>query len=273
MTGSTTAGPLTSRNPGLRFGPDEAPWQRRLPEFASAVEAVSLIMPHAEPYVVDAAERVLDDLPPDLRGQTRGYIRQERSHHAQHRRFNDAVIGVPGDRVGRWLAGLDRAMAATFRFLSRRSARFGIAFAAGFETIAFAGARWVEPRIGRLFGAADDDGARLFLWHLAEEVEHKGVAHDAWIAADGRRSRYLLAMWTAALLLAVFSFAGTMLLLVRRRRWWSPLAHARLAWWSLTFVFEAVTLMMVSALPGHHPDQLADPGYLKAWLWDLDADR
>ena len=227
-------------------------------------------MPHAEPYVVDSAERVLDQLPESVQDQTRRYIRQERSHHAQHRRFNDTVIGGTTGASRLRLALLDRAMAATFGLLGRRSARFGVAFAAGFETIAYAGARWTEPRIGRLFGRAEDDAARLFLWHLAEEVEHKGVAHDAWAEADGSRLRYIVAMSTAAVLLAVFALAGTMALLIDRGRWWSPMAHARLAWWSVTFIFDAVTLMVLSALPGHHPDQLTDPIYLTTWLRDLD---
>jgi predicted metal-dependent hydrolase len=78
-------------------------------------------MPHAEPYVVNSAERVLPDLPADLRPATEAYIRQERQHHVQHRRFNDAVIG---ERPG--LALLDRTMANVFAFLGRRSARFGV---------------------------------------------------------------------------------------------------------------------------------------------------
>jgi predicted metal-dependent hydrolase len=157
-------------------------------------------------------------------------------------------------------------MAKVFAFLGRRSARFGVAFAAGFETIAYAGARWIEPRIGSLFRGADDEPTRLFLWHLAEEVEHKGVAFDIWTAVDGRRHRYITAMIVAAIVLAAFSFAGTLCLLWGRRRLFSPVAHSRLLLWSVTFVFEAVTAMILSCLPGHHPDDFTDPTYLTDWL-------
>lgn len=253
---------LRPRNPQLRFAPAAGgEWHRRLPEFASAVEAVSLLMPHAEPYVVDSAARVLADLPSDLRPATEAYIRQERQHHVQHRRFNEVIIG---DRPG--LGLLDRLMARTFGFLGNRSANFGVAFAAGFETIAYAGARWTEPRIGSLFNGADEAPTRLFLWHLAEEVEHKGVAFDVWRAVDGRRWRYILAMMVAAVTLATFSFAGTLSLLWGRRRLFSPIAHGRLLLWSVSFVFEAVTAMVLSCLPGHHPDDFTDPTYLTAWL-------
>lgn len=218
-------------------------------------------MPHAEPYVVRSTERVLDRLPDGLRPSTEAYIRQERQHHVQHRRFNDRVIGErPELRV------LDRTMAAAFGYLGRRSDSFGVAFAAGFETIAFAGARWTEPRIGRLFDGADEEPTRLFLWHLAEEAEHKGVAHDAWAAVDGNRLRYAWAMTVAAVLLLVFGLAGTLCLLGRRRRLFSPAACGRLLVWSITFVFEALTAMVVSCLPGHHPNNFTDPAYLLAWL-------
>lgn len=250
------------RNPKLRFDPPVAgEWHQKLPEFACAVEAVSLLMPHAEPYVVNSAERVLDDVPDLLRSETEAYIRQERQHHLQHRRFNDSIIG---DHRG--LTALDRAMGSTFRFLGNRSAGFGVAFSAGFETIAYAGARWTEPRIGSLFRGAGEEPTRLFLWHLAEEVEHKGVAHDVWAATDGNKPRYAMAMMVAAALLAIFTFVGTICLLAGRRKLFSPLAHGRLLLWSITFVFEAITAMVLSCLPGHHPDDFTDPTYLLDWL-------
>lgn len=258
---SAASAGVSSRNLKLRFDDVDSDWHPRRPEFASAVEAVSLLMPHAEPYVVDSTERVVDELPIDLQPEARAYIRQERQHHAQHRRFNDRVIGER-----RELQLLDRIMARTFGFLGRRSAKFGVAFAAGFETIAFAGARWTEPRIGRLFDGAAEEPTRLFLWHLAEEVEHKGVAHDAWSAADGKRLRYAWAMTVAAVLLAVFSLVGTWCLLWRRRKLFSPAAQARLLLWSLTFMFEALVAMVLSCLPGHHPDDFTDPTYLTTWL-------
>jgi hypothetical protein len=31
-------------------------------------------------------------------------------------------------------------------------------------------------------------------------------------------------------------------------------------------VFEAVTAMILSCLPGHHPDDFTDPTYLTDWL-------
>ncbi len=51
-----------------------------------------------------------------------------------------------------------------------------------------------------------------------------------------------------------------------------PVAHLRLIAWSLSFVFCALPVMAVSALPGHHPRDLVDPAGLEHWLDHLDPE-
>jgi predicted metal-dependent hydrolase len=238
-------------------------WTPQVPELAIAANAVSLLMPHAEPYVVASARAALDQgmvEDPDLAADVRAYIAQEAQHHGQHRRFN-RVLEARYPSIGR----LDRAFARLFGFLGRRSTRFGLAFAAGFETTAFVAARWVD-RHQRLLRGGDPTATTMFLWHLAEEVEHKRVAFDLYRASGGGRWRYAWATTVAALVLALGSYAGTLAMLARERRLLSPVAHLRLARWSMSFVFSALPVMVVSALPGHHPGDLADPPGLEHWL-------
>ncbi|MGI9610099.1 MAG: metal-dependent hydrolase, partial [Acidimicrobiia bacterium] len=154
---------IRNRNPKISF-PEDYPlrWHSTIPEFACACNAVSLLMPHVEPFVVRSVERVADRLDDDVRTAALAYARQERQHHAQHRRFNDRVYAAhPG------LKWIDRLMGRVFRFLDNRSDQFGVAFSAGAETIAYAGARWTDERIGQLFDDAEPTARRLFLWHLA----------------------------------------------------------------------------------------------------------
>lgn len=254
----------------VRFGwPDDLPvvWTPATPELAIAADAVSMLMPHAEPYVVATAraaiaEGLIDD--PAQVAATEAYVRQEAQHHAQHRRFNDLLVAqVPG------LARTDRWFAAAFGWLRRRSTRFGLAFAAAFETIAFVSARWVDKHLALLRGA-EPSVATMFLWHLAEEVEHKRVAFDTYQAAGGGRLRYVGAMVTAAVVLAVGTFVATMVLLRQQGRLFNPLAHLRLAGWSISFIITALPVMVVSALPGHHPEDLVDPAGFDHWLEHLD---
>lgn len=253
---------IRTRNPKLSFTEDyPLQWHKSIPEFACACNAVSLLMPHVEPFVVRSVERVADRLDDEVRPAALAYARQERQHHAQHQRFNDRVFAEhPG------LQWLNRLMERSFRVLDRRSDEFSVAFAAGFETIAYAGARWTDERIGSLFDDAEPTARRLFLWHLAEEVEHKGVAHDVWQSFSGSRMKYILATMTSVLVLAMFAVVGTLSLLWVERRLFSPRAHWNLFVWSLTYMFEFMPLAVVSALPGHHPNDLADPVYLTTWL-------
>ena len=242
-------------------------WSRRLPELACAANAVSLLMPHLEPYVVKSVRAVLPDLDPPLRSSAEAYLRQETSHHVQHHRFNRILIGRYA-----FLARIDRLMRRVFAWLWRtRSSAFHIAFAAAFETVAFTAARWVDVRIDRLFGDTDDVPASLFLWHLAEEAEHKRVAFDVRRATGGSRRTYVAAMVVSVFVLATFVVMSMPTMLKAERRLFRPIAHARLIGWTITFLFELLPSLYFSALRSHDPDDVPDPPTLMRWLRAADA--
>jgi uncharacterized protein len=244
----------------------EPHWNPRFPEFACAANAVSLLMPHVEPYVVDSVAAALPDVPDRDRATTRDYLRQERAHYRQHRRFNDLLLAAY-PRLG-WV---ERAMARSFAWLGRRrSSSFNLAFAAGFETVAYTTARWTDRHLGELFTGADPVPTTLLLWHLAEEVEHKTVAFDAYEAAGGGRLRYGAAMALSAVLLSWFTVLATLVMLFSDGRLRYPVTHFRLMRWFFSLAFSSLPTMVVSALPGHHPRDLADPPFLTAWLRHYD---
>ena len=255
-----------------------------------------MLMPHTEPYVVASVRAAIADLPvnaserdevsntddpgdtddpddpddpgdaPTLEEQAKAYVAQEAQHHAQHRRFNDILL--------RHYPGLDRperAMAWVFARLRRRSGRFGLAFAAGFECIAFIAARWVDQH-QRLLRDADPTAVTLFMWHLAEEVEHKEVAWDVYEASGGGRLRYAWATWVAGFVLAGFSLWSAWVMMWSERRFFNPVAHLRLTGWSLSFIFVAVPVMVVSSLPGHHPRTMTNPAGFDHWLETFDPE-
>ena len=242
-------------------------WHSDLPELACVANAVSMMMPHAEPYVAKSVRATVDDLDPSTADQVRTFVAEELQHHVEHRRFNQVLLRHQPD-----LERLDRVVAWTFERLGTRSRAFNAGFAAGFETIAYSVARWVEARLGSLFRGADDEAATLFLWHLAEEVGHKTVAFDAYQQIQGRRRTYVAAMITAMVLLGFFAAVGTVQMLWHQRRFFRPVAHWRMLTWTLSFLFELLPAMVVSALPGHHPSNLVDPPFFRQWLEHFDAD-
>ena len=242
-------------------------WHPSLPELACAANSISLLMPYVEPYLVKSIRRALPELDEPLRSRTEAYVRQELAHHVQHRRFNDVLATqCPAIRA------LERWMRRAYGWLGRtRSARFNVAFAAGSETLAFGIARWVDDNVGVLFDGADPEASRLFLWHLAEEVEHKTAAFDVFEATDGSRVRYATATALSLTLLIGFTFAGSLVMLRSARRLRYPVAWFRLARWSVSLAFSLLPMVVVSCLPGHHPGKLSDPVYLTQWLRGLDA--
>ncbi|MFN8051177.1 MAG: metal-dependent hydrolase [Acidimicrobiales bacterium] len=244
-------------------------WHSTLPEFACAANAVSLMMPYLEPYVVRAMREALPHLEGDLEVEARAYIAQESQHHAQHRRFNRAI-----ERSVRGVTRLEQVLDATYRWLWRsRSERFHLAYAAAAEAGAYGAARWVERHHAELFRGADSTVASLYLWHLAEEVEHKNVAYDVYDARYGSRWPLAGAMVVSIALLMVFAVAGTTLGLVHERRLFHPVATARLLRWSLGFVFSELPNMFASVLPGHHPSDFSDPTWFGLYLLDVEAGR
>ena len=91
---SPPTNPLPERVLAFEYpdGMDPA-WSPRRPEFAYAANAVSLIMPFAEPYFVKSVRSALPQLGGTDRTTAEDYLRQELQHHVQHRRFNQIITG------------------------------------------------------------------------------------------------------------------------------------------------------------------------------------
>lgn len=261
---------LHQRTIRFEFPPDlRAGWHRTMPELACAANSVSLMMPYLEPYVVRAMRQALPHLDGDLQAEARHHIAQEAQHQAQHRKFNTAIAGQV-----RGVSFVERLMERTFdRLWERRSERFHLAYAAAAEAGAYGVARWVERHHGELFRDADATVAALYLWHLAEEVEHKNVAHDVYDARYGSRWPMVGAMAVSIAVFCVFTLLGTTVGLWHERRLFHPGAIARLLSWTFSFVFTELPNMAVSVLPGHHPSEFTDPAWFDLYLVGLERER
>jgi len=244
----------------------ESAWIPAQPEFACMANGLSLLMPFAEPLFIDAVRSGMDELDEATRARAEDYIRQEVGHHREHARFNRIIRARhPGvARVERWMKRCADWVTGT------RSRRFNLAFSAGGEIMSFLLARWVDEHANELFAGADPVVTTLFLWHLSEEVEHKSMAFDVYEAVDGSRLRYAAAMVMGTSLLGLFVWMAALVMLRDEGRLWHPMTHLRLARWALSAAFELFPAMLVSALPGHHPDDFADPMYLTTLLQQYD---
>ncbi len=203
---------------------------------------------------------------PELRARALSFVHQEGSHQREHREFNRGLTSqVPA------LRHIERVQRRVFRALDDHGTTQSVlAHAAGAEAVAFFTARWVDRRRHSLLGDANGPVATMFVWHLAEEVEHKDVVYDLYRAHGGGRVRYLFGIVCALMVFALSVVTASAVLIVRERQWWRPGVHVRMIWWSLSFVFEVLPLLGLCLLKEHHPDRWSDPDWLAQWLSNYD---
>ena len=248
---------------------DTDEWHHRLPEFGAAANAISLLMPHGEPYVISMLRTGLAEGNGDgeLHERAQLLIEQESSHYKAHRDFNRSLTST-----SRLAAKLDSFAKWIFARLANRSTAFGVAFTAAFEIVAFSSARWAEGGLREYFSGADEQAATLFLWHLAEEIEHKGIAHDVMAAHPTARKKYPIAMAAAFTILVGFTIIGGLSLFARKRHAFNPVRWARLIRWGISFAFVVMPVSFTSLARGFHPDQLVDPPWMAMWLREFDPE-
>ena len=243
-------------------------WTPSKPEFSAVANGLSLLMPALEPFVMKSVRAGAADprVGCELRERARTFILQEGAHQHQHRQFNRGIT----EQV-RALRHIERAQRWMFRSLdARANVHSALAHAAGAEAVAYFTARWVDRRRFALLSDASGPAASLFIWHLAEEVEHKDVVYDIYQANGGGRIRYLFGIISALIVFALSIVTASAILLIRERQWWKPSVHLRMIWWSLSFVFEVLPLLGLCLLKDHHPKNWSDPDWLAQWLGAYD---
>jgi predicted metal-dependent hydrolase len=237
-------------------------WNPRLPEVSHTLNAFQLALPHLEPYFVDAIKGAVKHVrDPRLRAEATAFCAQEASHSRQHAQYN-RVLRRRYPRVEEF----EKQIQATL-LRSRREDPLAtrLAFTAACEAITGELARFLFRHAEAWFRDADGRFAALMLWHAAEEIEHKRVAHDVLLATGcgyGVRASALVSAVRRTLfdldpiatyMLSVDGVFG------RASRW-------------RRFVFRAEFMTAVAprlvryALPGYDPALEPDPPFARSWM-------
>ncbi len=196
-------------------------WCGGSPFMTHMLNVYTLLVPDNELYYIRHINRVIDATDdPELARRIRNFCRQEAQHGTGHKAFWD-VLDAQGVRYRRFIGFVGWFNYRLLEPLIPR--RMHLANIACIEHInAYLGNFYLERDLLR------DAEARvrlLFNWHFAEEIEHKCVAHDAFVAAGGN---YLLRMLGVVLVVPLFyliNTVGTFYLLaqdgelLRRRTW------------------------------------------------------
>ena len=243
-----------------------AHWNKARPEFSQIVNAASLAMPYLETYLIRTmakARPLVDD--PALVKELNSYVAQETTHYRQHKMFNDTVAACGYASVAPFEEVLKRDYES---FGQKRSLKFNMAYAEGFESMALAiGHMLVEDR-EHLFGGADPAVSSLVLWHFVEEIEHKEATFDVFHAIGGGYFWRIFGLLFATTHIMFRIGQGYRALLKEDGLWRNRRSRWRLAK-DLGRIFRILTPKMLRILkPGYHPGKVADPDWVKKW-WAL----
>ena len=161
-------------------GPLTPAWLGDATAATAFYNALSLSFPAAERFFIETVAAFADRLPPDLAEQARAFIQQEANHAREHGAFN-RLLGDMGHNLGALEGELEQVLGEA----RGHSPMVQVGLTAAIEhlTAILAHAILADPRH---LAWARPELRRLWIWHAAEEIEHKAVAYDIfrWCTRD-----------------------------------------------------------------------------------------
>lgn len=164
----------------------EAPFERHWcggDAFRTALfNALSMSFPVGEQFFIDAVRNAAKTLPEPMRtewqAEVQGFVGQEATHRHLHALFNRHL--EQQGLVNAWAPRVLRRM----RRLEGLDVRHPLAITAANEHFTAILADWLLEHPDAV--ASDDQRlSTLWLWHSAEESEHKSTAYDLYLATGG----------------------------------------------------------------------------------------
>lgn len=146
------------------------------------LNALSMSFPVGEQFFIDSVRDGFKALPADkqepLRAEVQGFIGQEATHRRLHSLYNAHL-----DKLGlenRW----EPRARERLKQLEGVDPRHAVAITAANEHFTAILAEWLLNNAD-LLGDRDERLKTLWLWHSAEESEHKSTAFDIYMALSG----------------------------------------------------------------------------------------
>ncbi|MGI4776848.1 MAG: metal-dependent hydrolase [Janthinobacterium lividum] len=151
--------------------------------FATAFfNALSMSFPFGEQFFIDAVRGTVARLSPESQArhgaEVRGFIGQEATHRRIHSLFNAHLVGQ--GLVDDWTPRVQKRL----KLLEGTDVRHALAITAANEHFTAMFADWLLAHPHVLDGA-EPRLRSMWLWHSAEESEHKNTAIDLYRAAQG----------------------------------------------------------------------------------------
>jgi predicted metal-dependent hydrolase len=228
------------------------------------MNALSMSFPLGEQMFIDSVRAAPPDAVADpvLRAEVKDFIGQEASHRHVHQQFNAELArqGFPYT--------LEAATRRRVERIAKLPVRDRLAITCALEHYTAMLADYVLRHPGWL---ADAEPAMrtLWSWHAAEEMEHKAVAFDVYVAAGGGYRRRALWYLHVSLVFWWETFLQTMHNLRRDRALfrlgtWTSAARAWFGRHGMAWCLARPALHYLS--PRFHPWQHDNRELLREWL-------
>ncbi|WP_294765488.1 metal-dependent hydrolase [uncultured Rhodoferax sp.] len=144
--------------------------------------ALSMSFPLGEQYFIDSVRAGIKTLPPEAQqrfaAEVQGFVGQEATHRRVHTLFNQQLTRQGFDNA------LERRAARRMAANAHRDVRIHVAATAATEHLTAIFADWMLAHPEALQGS-EDRLKTLWLWHSAEESEHRSTAFDLYYAMGG----------------------------------------------------------------------------------------
>ncbi|HET9771350.1 MAG TPA: metal-dependent hydrolase [Acidimicrobiia bacterium] len=264
---------MEARKVDLDFSQAKVYWNPADPEYCQLLNAISSMLPELEGLLIKAVRDSIPLLPPEtaeeFRRDVRLFVQQEGRHSRLHKRFNDMLVGEGYD----WLPAMIAKMAADFdRFYEQKGHKFALAYSEGFETFGPLVSTFFFERAGVLMADWDEPTTYLWLWHFAEEYEHRTVCNYLYREVYDDYWYRVYAFWYATLHLFGYSFRVALRLLATDRKrgriparaWRSRLNMGRVL--LKLFGFMLPKILFDCMRPGYDPGRIPPPRHTLAFL-------
>jgi uncharacterized protein len=170
--------PIVCRRVNIEFDPAKAcGWHGPETEIEDFLNAVSFIFPVGERFFIQSVRNYQDRITdPVLKEQVRQFIFQEAMHSREHTRCNLALIQPfpNGNKIEKYC---DTWLSLTSRFIPKASQ---LACTCAFEHFTAILADGLLKNQEAFLAESEPAFAALWLWHAAEETEHKAVCFDVY---------------------------------------------------------------------------------------------
>ena len=159
-------------------------WNGGDPIATAFYNGMSVTFPLGEAFFIESVRNFRHAVSPHQQAQIDAFIKQEAAHSREHTHFNKQV-----HEAGFEVASIETELARRLAKAKEYPAVANLATTVALEhfTAIIAHALLKSERH---FKGAAADAARLWKWHAIEEIEHKAVAFDTFLAATVNMSSF-----------------------------------------------------------------------------------